>query len=363
MNTFQSFRRYLIAFGLALMTMILLLFVSSRVPKSVIRKNMMETADYLCEKPLLYNQVDFLQSSRVDHYADSIWLSIAYFLGDEKPMTAISLTSYYDQEYQRANYDLLEAVKENISPNTEYLRYWHGATALLRLQHVFLNVRQIYFLHAFLLAGFFLMLMVILIRNRFISASVSFAISMVIVSAWFVPLCLEYTYCYICLFAAAIIAVHLAVEKRYDHLGIFFMLVGMVTVYLDFLTTETLTLLIPLMLILHIRSKQGESRHLKIAVKSCLTWGIGYAGMWVSKWIFSAIVLRQNVLPYITGHIEERIGGGVPETGTAKYVISAIIQNLKCLFPYEYGIYGAVLLVFFGSSGVPVGKIRGRNAR
>lgn len=69
--------------------------------------------------------------------------------------------------------------------------------------------------------------------------------------------------------------------------------------------------------------------------------------MWVAKWAFASIILRQNVLPLVVGHIEERAGGAVSGVSADNYIFTAINRNLKCLFPFEYGIYGAIVLVVF----------------
>ena len=40
-------------------------------------------------------------------------------------------------------------------------------------------------------------------------------------------------------------------------------------------------------------------------------WAFGYVGTWISKWMISSLVLKENVMPYITEHIAERLGGDV----------------------------------------------------
>ena len=67
--------------------------------------------------------------------------------------------------------------------------------------------------------------------------------------------------------------------------------------------------------------------------------------MWAMKWLLASFVLHKNVMPYVTGHIEERMGGAVTGVSSKTYISTAIIENLKCLFPYEYGLSGAVLVM------------------
>ena len=67
--------------------------------------------------------------------------------------------------------------------------------------------------------------------------------------------------------------------------------------------------------------------------------------MWVMKWITASIVLGENVMPYVTGHVAERIGGSVVGYHiTGNTYIDTLLLNLRNLFPYEYGLSGAVLV-------------------
>ena len=85
-----------------------------------------------------------------------------------------------------------------------------------------------------------------------------------------------------------------------------------------------------------------------LSLKAGACWSIGYVGMWLMKWVIAAIVLKQSMLPFITGHIAERLDGDVVSgMRPDNYVLSAIIKNVKCLFPYEFGISGAILVFVF----------------
>lgn len=235
-----SFVKYILIFAAAFSLMVLLLFVPVHIPQDSIRMKMQETAGIICENPDIYNQIDFLQSSRIDHYADSIWLSIAYYMTDDNPFVRIARADYYDKQDQYAKNDLRQTVYEDVSANAEYIRYWHGPAGLLRFLHLFWNIRQICIFHAVLTIVFYLVLIILLIRNKLRAEAVVFTIAMFVVSAWFVPFCLEYTYSFLCMLVAAVIGVLLSLKRKYTFLDIYFILVGMVTVYFDFLTTETL---------------------------------------------------------------------------------------------------------------------------
>jgi hypothetical protein len=120
------------------------------------------------------------------------------------------------------------------------------------------------------------------------------------------------------------------------------MLVGMVTNFFDFLTAETVTLVIPLLIILYLQKKEhGADRLVGLVVKGAAAWLAGYALTWVSKWLVAAVILRENVMPYVSGHISQRIGEDIG-IGTFRYLAGALTKNFGCLFPLGYGVIGII---------------------
>ena len=331
------------------------------IPRDRIKANMLESAEYMCESPTQWLLTDWIHASQIDHYADCITLSIAYELDESRPLQSAMTTSFYGYQTTAMNTMLLESVRDDLSATTEYLRYWHGSAAAMRLLHLFWNIKTIYMFHAILMAAVSLILIILLFKNGFREEAVAYVLAMIIVSIWYVPLCLEYTYTFICMMVSAIIGFILSLKHKDQWLGLFFMITGVVTVYFDFLTTETLTLLIPLLLILRVWSRQGREEKWVYSLKFGIAWSAGYLGMWMMKWLTASIVLGENVMPYVTGHVAERISGTV--TGyqmTGNTYIDTLLLNLRNLFPYEYGLSGAVLVMVFVFVLIVIPVVAGR---
>lgn len=49
-------------------------------------------------------------------------------------------------------------------------------------------------------------------------------------------------------------------------------------------------------------------------------------------------------MPYVTAHIEERIGGDPNGKSQLAYAVGAIGRNLRCLLPFDYGSFGYFIL-------------------
>ena len=82
-----------------------LVFVAM-IPKDSIKQHANESADILLNNDVFFylNQED--HASRIDRYADSILLNIAYSYDEQHPFKSIMLSSYYYEATQNENYNL-----------------------------------------------------------------------------------------------------------------------------------------------------------------------------------------------------------------------------------------------------------------
>lgn len=331
---------FIAAYGL----MLGFLTLSAGIKTESIKKNMEESADYLCEDIVFpYMESEDVKPSCIDRYADSILLNIAYNFEPDNRIKSVMESSYYYTRYQNENRNLRDAVYKGEAKNQQYLRYWHGSAGIMRVLHTFLNIKQIYIWHGILFIVLFAVLVFLLVRAHCAVYAVLLGLSLVAVSIWYVPFSLEYTWSFLCMFIFSIAAVIMVLRGKDKYLGYLFMLSGMVTIFLDFLTTETVSLMIPLLLTIIIRRKRAEKPDILYAVKAAILWGIGYVGMWAMKWITASIVLGENVMPMVTGHIEERMAGDLGDMSLLPYLWLALKRNVTCLFPLDYGLTGAII--------------------
>ena len=190
-----------------------------------------------------------------------------------------------------------------------------------------------------------------------------------------------------------------------------FLIAGMVTIFLDFFTTETMTLAIPLLFLLRIYRRQEQqetlcnealehpygndgrlrennarrdvrdahpavsdehcdvngahtarnaARHAKsdahpdhtkkgpwkMVLTNCALWASGYIGMWMLKWALASFTLGRSAMPYVRNSIVEHLEAE-PGMTLLSIRLKAIERCITLLFPWEYGLPGAVLLLLF----------------
>lgn len=338
--------KYILTFGVTTFFLTCLLVFAAMIPRSAIKANIRESAVFLCEGELFGNMIDNVNSSKIDRYADSILLSIAYQYDSDKPLDSVMWSSYYFTNYKNENYNLLDAVTGDLAANKQYVRYWHGSNAIVRPLLVKFNIKQIYLLNCIILTLLVIILLAMLIRHKAYTLIIGLLAGLTGTAVWFVPLSLEYIWTFLLMLMVSIVGVYHAYKGRSKKLGILFLVSGMATCYLDFLSTETITFTVPLLLVLWIQQREEGYEGLKTsgitAIKSVTTWGFGYVGMWLMKWLIASVVLRENIMPYVSEHIGERLGGDIG-LGPVQYIFDTLFRNIKCLFPFEYGVAGAFL--------------------
>lgn len=336
------------AFAVSALVLAAALIIVALIPQESIYDNMRSSAEYLCEGEQFIDAVEGINGSCIDRYADSILLGIAWQYDKAHPFTSVMRSAFYSTPLKNENYNLYDAVAGGLGANEQYIRYWHGSIAVVRPLLLFFDIREIYIFNSVVLAGLMIAFVIIMIRDRAYAALAAMLCGLLFTQAVFVPLSLEYTWTFMLMFIFSISAYKLARAGKRKSYGCLFVISGVSTAYFDFLTTETICLSVPLLLILWVEGKGADKKELwRIAIKAVLCWGASFAGMWSLKWGLASLILQENVMPYVTQHVQERLGGEIG-LSTGSYLSSAVIRNVLCLFPAEYGnagIIAAIMLV------------------
>ena len=288
-----------------------------------------------------------LPASR-DQYADANLLNIAYYFDPEHPLKSIVWDYYYLGDDLTANESFLKAVKENPPADKEYLRYWHGSLTIVRPLLVFLSIDQIYILHVVILIILLAALMYLLLKNKYRMEIVALSIALVMVNVWFVPLCLEYYWMFLVMFLSSIVAVKFVATGKDAFLDYLFLITGIVAAFLDFLTIEIITALVPLLLVLSIRRRKGQFEDSwKIMLKWLFLWGFGFVTMWVLKWLLAAVYTGQSVVPYLKDNTMLHLGLQ-SHISRPELILRGWLKNFFALAPVNrirVGLVGKVVFI------------------
>lgn len=318
---------------------IFLLIAISKIPRSAIKNNTRESAQYFMQRDVFYNISESDTASRVDHYADAILINILYNYDDNAPLSSTLKAAYYHSDNYNENDNLLTAVSCNVAPTYEYSRYWHGSAILIRPLLTILNIKQIYNLFALLLIALTIVVLIILYRNGYKACMISFLIALIAISPWYIPMSLEYIWCFLIMLISILIILY--IYNQYNIVTpIFFLIIGNVTAYFDFLTTETLTLLAPLSILIIVMYEKNKLENfkegIKVIISHSLAWGTGYISSWIIKWTISSIVLHKNIFSEALSSASSRIYGNAGNMTGIKLSVHALIRNISCLLPFNF---------------------------
>ena len=326
-----------IGFGLGL------LWAVAQIPRLAIEQNVTESADYYGGfDELKPNLVENLDNTKVDFYADSIWLSITY--GFDGSLRSVIEDKYAYVENAPQDDNLRAQLSGELSANRPYFRYWHGSLVLIRPLLMVLNVSQIYLLNGIILIALFVAIILMLCWHRELAAVGIFAASMIIGGAFFGSISLEYMPVFLVMGITSILAMRMVWRGKRKQLPYLFFASGILVNYLDFLTAETLALTVPLLLVMWLdRKRIKTTRRFKKIMKLPLLWLAGYVLMWLAKWLIAWMVLGNSVWSDVGSQIGARSLGTTEEYSFIQLLCYAIEMNVGSLFPLCLGKIWALI--------------------
>lgn len=314
-----------------------LLILTSLIPNGKIRTNMFGSAEQ-------YNGADpFYQSAGrntvTDNYADVILLNVLWNIKSDDAFVSSLDTKYYDGDDgvtdRGENYGLFSAVFEDTPPNTDYSRYWHGSVIFIRPLMLLGDVRVVKLAGIIFTLLFLIIDCIMLIKRGQKFGAAALVISFAAVQMYNIRLSLEYMpTVLICL---GMLPFFVSLEKRGDvPLFVLSVICGTMTAFFDFLTTETLTILIPIIIIMMIRKNEGRfegfKRELATSAKCGVSWVCAYLCTFLVKWTAASIVTGENKFTAAIFSAEVRVNGEAEELSPVMQMIFAPLANISAMF-------------------------------
>lgn len=181
----------------------------------------------------------------------------------------------------------------------EYSKYWHGYLVYLKpllmcmsWRHVetFLFILQIILLISVVVTAF--------LKKRFYLGG-GVVCALLFMKPMRIWLSLTMSACWTITLSAALLLLlfYDRIEKR-NRWDEFFLMTGIVTAYLDFLTYPIVTLGVPLCfwIVQSLETRYGAGKKFGRFFWNCACWVVGYIGMWGMKWVTAEITCHSGTL-------------------------------------------------------------------
>lgn len=332
-------------FGVLAATILMVLI--QMLPTQHMQKNMKESVRVM-EKERDYPEVlPGVISSRLDNFTDSIML-LSSVHKEDTGVIERSMNVYRVRYEGKSPSEALVSYGKGEEGYTvsSYSRYWHGYQIILKPLLLFFNYQEIRYLNMFAQA----LLMIGVIANMIKRKLGSFIFPYMVMIFSLMPVSIGLSLQFSSVFYIADIAVCVLLKwweelQEREEIPVFFLITGMLTSFMDFLTYPLVTLGIPMVFYFLLSKKDTFLHNLFVAVKYSIVWAVGYIGMWAGKWIVGSILLRKNI---ITDAINALLNRTSSETEDITFShLSVIEKNAAAMFstPIKLLFFGTLLVL------------------
>lgn len=288
------------------------LAVTYLIPRERMRENVWASSIALYKEGLGAHVWQDIEETMLDNYTDGLMLNISY-TETKDGVKDILLGTHVEVDGKNPMESLYEviALSNDDYKVKNYGRYWHGYQVFLRpLLCVFTysDIRQMNMILQLVLVFGFVSFFAETKERVYVIPFLGLYIFLSPVS-----LCssLQYSPCFY-IMMLALSALFLWREKLTDAgRNYLFLLSGVLTAYFDFLTYPFITLGVPLIAYLAFTEKRLAAKQIfiwKNLLLYTVSWGVGYVGMWSSKWVIASVLTEENIVHDAIGAIAYRSG-------------------------------------------------------
>ena len=331
-------------------TFLVIMSLSYSIPNKRISLHVEDSVNQL-EIEGVYPSVFFnTRASRLDNYTDSIMLNIAAHADNSSPIKSSMKNPYRlaKEPGENSRVDDLKIAMESKEKSEEvtYSRYWHGYLGILRPLLFVFDYTEIRFLNMCVLYMLFLIVNMLLKKELGIGFMISFFFTMMLSMFIIVPMSLQFSSMFYVMLIAMIFVLTKYKEINDKKWGTcLFFIIGGATSFLDFLTAPLITLGIPL--ITYIMLTQDNNKTFIIntieIIKNCVSWGVGYISIWVSKWIFGSLITGENLFLEAAGRVAMRTSSDMGD-GVSFRILDVLKSNFNMMIN-ENSIHLLILLL------------------
>lgn len=286
--------------------------------------------------------------SQLDNITDGYMLVEAIYPGTEGAVSNAMMNRYI--AYEGINPEqaaLMQAHGTDAQASVgTYARYWHGYLLFLKPLLLLFDVGDMRIMNMMLCLGLSFLL-IIRIRQRLgRKAALAMFLTWCIISPVSVVMSFQFsTTFYVMIVASLLILTHdtwFAKEGRHRY-AMLFLFIGIVTNYIDYLTYPLVGMAIPLLLAVLLRERRQDKGLVAFTALNAFSWGVGYACMWIGKWVMATLLTGQNVILEAMNEAAVQSTGQDEIYGTKVDAIHSIYKNIRVIVKWPFILVGIVV--------------------
>ena len=237
-------------------------------------------------------------TSRLDNFTDAIILLEA---ADDSAQSALtgamnaargSIPEHNPVESMVSHY----IDGEEFTNHLTYRRYWHGFLVFLKPLFEVFEYNTIRIINGIVQGILVLLTCALLFRKGQRAAVIPYLLSWCMLMPLALAKSFQFSSCFYVFTLGGIALLLTDGDGRKDKAPAVFLWCGILTAYFDFLTYPISTFGVPMAFYLLLRGSDPAEKKIFAMIRNGFNWGVGFGGMWVTKWLIGSVITGQNVI-------------------------------------------------------------------
>lgn len=341
-----------IIFGGAILGFILICLVYM-IPTERISRHVRESGNYMVKEGDYWELLPGKNTTSLDNFTDAIMILTAAYNGKENVIDkAVNNYRIYGdgltkQESLQISGLNMDDGKLNVK---SYPRYWHGYMLFLKPLLYFFDLNEIRDINSFMILGYLSIISILLYKEEKGRYIIPYLLACTFMNPATISASLQFSTVFHTVSIALIILLSFfKYEKFKKNMWVYFILIGMTTSYVDFLTYPLVSLAFPLIFYIILSQERRLRKSLITTIVYSISWCSGYGGMWCLKWVISSILVKKNYIIDAIHSITVRTGDAVGEKNiTLLNVYTKVLKYFLVDNALQYLVFMFIIICMIG---------------
>ena len=355
----KNITRYILILIILIIIYIFSLFIVSKIPLKLLKKNIAISTNQMYQK---YEHSNLLFR---DLFTDAIMFDIIFKIDENKPLESAfkanvrsikegidCFDGYIPIIALRSEFNFIDKKDEqenNLYNYTySYGRFWHGYLTYLRPMLIFLNYNQITILNEIILSILLTIFEFLVYKKLGLPLSLIMLLALMSINYFEIGLSLSLfpTLVIIMIFSIYI----LKQNEKIKDFNLVFLINGSLTCFFSWMTFTPLTFGIPILL--YYLLNNNNNNNLKDFIFITISYLFGFLVTWALKWILSDIIFGTNIIQNSYKQILLRTSNHGMSINIDVNFFEVLITNIRyrlhfiCIYILLYMIYIFICTIF-----------------
>lgn len=350
----RIFTSGLVALLICWLAFCVLLTAAFSIPAEMLKRNAASSAETLLIEGDSPHVFGGREDWRLDNFTTSIMLNTAS-ADSPNPVKAALLDYSWNKKQSNIK---VESFADSIGRKLEkqgggewesYWRYWHGYVTAIRPLLLVMDINGIRTFFLVLFSGILLVTCWLFSKSSNPLVGLLYGLGFIAVNDFVAITSAPFAFSFF-IGVCGVLFVQLHQEGKWSLSGsssdylvrwtTFFLVVGALTVFFDFLDNPIITLGLPLATLCFLNRNRIASMKLTSCISLffilCWSWALGYAVTWLVKWVLSSILMGENYVAEALLQVQYRSSteSASSEGGAGFSRMGVLLKNLHVLLPH-----------------------------